>query len=262
MRVTLAQVASKASVSKATASMALRGDSRISSKTREKVRAASIQLGYRPDPALALIASHRWKTHRHGSKSMLAWITCEDLLPNTGKTRSSVFSRLSLLQRRAETLGHTLNIFHLREHRSPAALSRLLLHRGVRGVLFSAIPNSQTLTGFNYDDFSLIAFELGLWHPPWHCVRRDVFADARHTWQKVQQSGYLRIGVVAGEIKSNQLHASALAPLLFEQILLPRRTPRIPPLLGDIRHGTFERWRRKHQPDAIIFSKTGFINRR
>ncbi len=58
MRVTMSDVAHYAGVNKATVSRALKGDSRISAATREKVWEAAKSLGYEPDAGARGLSSH------------------------------------------------------------------------------------------------------------------------------------------------------------------------------------------------------------
>ena len=53
-RPTLQDIAKRAGVGKATVSLALRNDPKISAATRERVRAIAEELKYRPDPALRI----------------------------------------------------------------------------------------------------------------------------------------------------------------------------------------------------------------
>ena len=76
-RPTLQDIAKLAGVGKATVSLALRNDPKITAATRERVRVAAEQLHYRPDPALARIAAHRWRTREHPSDITVAFITMD-----------------------------------------------------------------------------------------------------------------------------------------------------------------------------------------
>lgn len=58
-RVTLAEVAARAGVSKALASMVIREAPGPSAASREAVRRAAAELGYRPDPTAQLLRKHR-----------------------------------------------------------------------------------------------------------------------------------------------------------------------------------------------------------
>lgn len=90
-RPTMEDVARRAGVNKATVSRALRGDSRISPPTREKVWKAARDLGYRLDRTASSLS---------GGRTGLAAVILEELLPwlspafFTGLSR--VFSRASL----------------------------------------------------------------------------------------------------------------------------------------------------------------------
>ena len=58
--VTLHDIALRAGVSVATVSLALRGRGEISRKRAEFIRALAVEMGYRPNPMLAALASKRF----------------------------------------------------------------------------------------------------------------------------------------------------------------------------------------------------------
>ncbi|HRE82426.1 MAG TPA: helix-turn-helix domain-containing protein, partial [Opitutaceae bacterium] len=61
---------------KATVSLALRNHPKIPEVTRQRLQRLAESLGYRPDPALARIAAHRWKTRDHPSEFVIAFVSC------------------------------------------------------------------------------------------------------------------------------------------------------------------------------------------
>ena len=73
-RVTLKDIARETGVSHVTVSLALRHHSSIPAATRERIQAAALRLGYRPDPVLAALNTYRLASHSTPYQGNLAWI--------------------------------------------------------------------------------------------------------------------------------------------------------------------------------------------
>lgn len=67
-------VAAHLGLDQSTVSLALRSHPRIPVATREKIHAAAVVLGYRPDPMLGALASYRRSTHAATITAELAWV--------------------------------------------------------------------------------------------------------------------------------------------------------------------------------------------
>ena len=69
---TLSEIAAKAGVSVATVSLALRGVGLVGRDTTERVKAIAEELGYRPNPLLASLATRRFRSRQSTEGTPLA----------------------------------------------------------------------------------------------------------------------------------------------------------------------------------------------
>ena len=74
VRVTHKDIAARFGCDKSTVSLALRGHPRIPDATRRQICKLAERMGYRPDPALSMLARHRWAHHDAGNGATLAYI--------------------------------------------------------------------------------------------------------------------------------------------------------------------------------------------
>jgi hypothetical protein len=132
-RVTLRDVAAAAAVSVATASMALAGHPRITTKSRDAVVAAAVRLGYHRDPALSSLASGRF---RHAGKPpvIATWID-DDALAEGFRHKTSGMGMMAVplppksidLSIALAGIGATALVVHRRQAQADV-LSRLPVH--------------------------------------------------------------------------------------------------------------------------------------
>jgi LacI family transcriptional regulator len=187
-RLTLARLADHLGLAKSTVSMALSGRSGVSEKTRERVRQAAEDLGYRPDPIMSAFSRHR-RGHEHPVAVMA-------LVRNHPKPTETV----DMLQEVARELGYLLDVFLLQDYPSQKALVHVLEARGVVGALI-------------FEEAQPIALEPQTWsgmrcvycgpYPgggdegcPFDVVRHNPFDALSLAWRKAREAGYRRIGLL------------------------------------------------------------------
>ena len=248
-RPTLQDVAKLAGVGKATASLALRNHPRISEATRARVRAAAEQLQYRPDPALARIAAHRWRTREHPSDVVVAFVTM-----NHPWTHVEPLSPLRLGAREeAERLGYRLEHFRLDDFPGPEQLARVLSHRGIRGVITGPILREDFAARFPWGSFISIGASRGYFEPPINLVVPDFHHALVHAWNRAAQAGYRRIGVaLLKELKAVDLFDKVSAALFCQSRLQPEQAalPVAHFPLED--QAEFRAWLREHRPEVVL----------
>jgi LacI family transcriptional regulator len=251
VRVTHQDIAQKMGCDKSTVSLALRGSPRIPESTRRKIRQLAKELGYRPDPALAMLARQRWARHTTNAGCTLAYIV---------NRRHSFYNiqapPFAGARERARELGFDLVEFDVDEYSSGRAASRVLYYRGIRGLILSCIlPNELVpALGLELDKFTTVSLSHGWGQVPVDTVGVDYFSSTRMVWHEVARRGYQRVGgVLACEDPvsiddSLRLGASYVA----QQELFPAEK-RLPFLVGSLSdREAFLRWVRLNRPDAII----------
>ena len=250
-RVTHRDIAERVGCDKSTVSLALRDDPRLPEATRQKVKVAAESMGYRPDPAIALLARQRWARHETGAGSTIAYLVESRKGDHRLQRR-----HLAGAQARAEARGYQLTEFDLSAYPSGAAASRVLHHRGIRGLILPAMARDaqSEIQGIEWDKFTVVCCSLGWLRAPFHVVKPDVFEGVRLAWREAISRGYQRIGAALFRHQPAALddYARIGASYVEQQESVPRGR-RVPFLLSEpTRRDPFLRWVEQHRPDAII----------
>lgn len=255
-RTTQQDIADELGIDKSSVSLALRDHPSISKETRERVKAAAERLGYRPDPALATLARQRWAGHETGSGAALAYLV-DSRMENFVTHRRF----LAAARARAEERGYILHEFDIAGYPHIEAASRVLHHRGIRGLLVPQLAHTvgPGILNLPAEKFTVICLDLG-WDPvPFHVVGPDTFEETRRVWHEVVQRGFRRIG---GAVLAHTPHAvddatRFGASLASQHDWVPAKS-RLPLLTTSPRdRAAFLRWFKRHRPDVVI----GFIPR-
>lgn len=251
-RVTHRNIAEKCGCSRATVSLALSGSARISAEVREQIRRIADEMGYRPDPTLAMLARNRFSVRANGLRSTLAYVVDK-------KDRSSIALQeyhLAAAKNRAELRGYQLFEFDLGPYPTGESASKVLYHRGVQGIVIPSMPR-EAETYFHasgWDRFSVVCCSIGWVAVPFHTVNRDIFEGARLVWREVAKRGYRRVG---GAIFRHDPVAvddyGRFGASLVEQHELFAAKERIPLLRCDPHDkAAFLAWFERYRPDAIV----------
>lgn len=248
-RPTLQDIAKLAGVGKATVSLALRNDPKITAATRERVRVAAEQLHYRPDPALARIAAHRWRTREHPSDITVAFITMDH--PWT-RTEPLTDLRLGATEQ-GERLGYHIEHFRLECFPGPEQLARVLFHRGIRGVLVGLIFREDFARRFPWQSFTSVGCSLGYFQSPVTFVVSDFHHAMERAWREAVKAGYRRIGVALLEELAAVDNFDKVSAALFCQSQLNPELDAIPVVHFQLEdRAAFQKWLREHEPEVVI----------
>lgn len=255
-RVTQQDIAEQLGLDKSSVSLALRDHPSISAATRAKVKAMAEKLGYRPDPALATLARQRWAGHETGSGAALGY-----LVDTRMDNAVNHYRFLAAARARAEARGYRLHEFDLARYPNIAAASRVLINRGIRGLL---VPQFEHMAGPGIGDlpaqhFTVVGLDLGWDELPFHVVKSDTFEETRRVWREAVARGYKRIGGAPLSHEPSAMDdATRLgASMSAQQEWIPAKA-RLPLLTSETRdRDAFMAWFRRHRPDAVV----GFIPR-
>ena len=248
-RPTLQDIAKLAGVGKATVSLALRNDPKITAATRERVRIAAEQLHYRPDPALARIAAHRWRTREHPSDITVAFITMDH--PWT-RTEPLVDLRVGATEQ-GERLGYRIEHFRLETFPGPEQLARVLFHRGIRGVLVGLIFREDFARRFPWQSFTSVGCSVGYFQSQVTFVGSEFHHAMERAWREAVRAGYRRIGIALLEELAAVDNFDQVSAALFCQSQLNPELEAIPVVhfpLGE--RSAFQKWLRRHEPEVVI----------
>ncbi|HWA24467.1 MAG TPA: LacI family DNA-binding transcriptional regulator [Lacunisphaera sp.] len=260
-RITQSDIARVAGVHNTTVSLALRNSPLIPQGTRERIQAVAQSLGYAPDPALRALAAYRNSRRVRRQVQTLAYVT--DAETKWGwKLVPSLERQYAAVQRRATALGYRLeHLWFGDAGMSPRRLDRMMLHRGIRGVLLA-------LQGTAGDDLSAIswarltAVKIGCVPstPALNQVSVDPAGVVRLALRQILAEGGRRPGLVLPRRRdelSDQAWSAAFHAELYRGSI-KERVPVLfledslsgPSLAGDA--SALLRWYQQHRPDVIV----------
>jgi LacI family transcriptional regulator len=249
-RITVAEIARQAGVSRSAASYALRDDPNIAPATRERIKRVAQQLGYRPDPVLAKLMAHlhvRRGTHYLGKLAFLNPSRDRDFLQRTHALRE-FFANAAV---QAGALGYQTEEFWLYESgRSPKRLAQILLNRGINGIVLGSTGQPGSIVDFPWGKFTAVTVGYSVVSPSLNRVVTNHYRNTLLALRHVTEAGYRRIGLVVDkeEPTMENLH---LAAFYVHQRALPVKQW-IPACVssGDI--GALRAWFNRYRPDVIL----------
>lgn len=251
------EVAARAGISRSAVSLALAGHPSIPATTRERVRNAAEQLGYRKNPLVAALMSVRRTGHNASSaKASLAFLTSH-LAPDSWRQVATHRRFHAAASTRAMKSGFSLEEFSLTDPAMrPERLEALLRARGIHGVLVAPLPGDQTTLAFNVSHFAVVGLGTSVKSPSIDRVADDHFYGAQLAFEQCLALGYRRIGLAVAANISHRLEHRWWSGFLVAQQKVPDRD-RIPALMPETREQIpqfVNPWIARHRLDAVIFS--------
>ncbi|EIP98656.1 transcriptional regulator [Opitutaceae bacterium TAV1] len=258
----MGDVARSAGVHPSTVSRALRNDRRIPEATRRRIRQAAEALDYRPNPLVAALVAGRRRRSRTGVSDgdqggdgepgcVLAFLTA---WKTRGQWRGSRLyaAVFDAMQRHARRRGYALEEFWLGEPgMTPARLRRILIARGIRGIVVCPLPAGTHTLAFDFSGFAAVSLGYTLREPALDHVSYDYCAVLKEAIRRLRERGFRRIGFITTRNTSDRVAHLSLGAFLAERCLEPRRFPA--PLVAPAwRPGALAAWVRGKRPDVVI----------
>ncbi|MDG2253361.1 MAG: LacI family DNA-binding transcriptional regulator [Opitutaceae bacterium] len=269
---TFEDIAHKAGVCKATVSLALRNNPRISKSTRKRIKSIAAGMGYHQNPLVAANMA-RIRSGRNGNGSLptigllSTWI---DEQRESKRVEWHIQSRfLEGVKRRATDLGfdHDYLEFDLGYY-SNDRIQEILESRNIAGLILAPLRFHKMTLQLNWSKFAVasIGFSDTLGNIP--CVYYDNFRCMQDILQLLSDRGYRRIGFITdseNEMRGGHLWNAGyleyqnrvLDPIDRVPIL---RIPK-PELLFEL--NDFEQmhhWYKQNRPDVIIAFRSKILN--
>lgn len=247
-------VAKACGVSAMTVSRALRNESQISEATTRLVLAKADELGYRPDPELSKLMNHLRKRTASDNQAPLALVTAFDSRDGWKKSVHTM-KCFEGAKKRAQQFGYGLEFFWLSEPgMTPRRMSEILINRGIRGILFSPLPQVGVVEGFQWDHFACSTMGYSLWEPQMQRACSNQFQCLDLAFRKGLEYGYQRIGMLLHGDLDKRVSHRYLAAYHYHQTLIDE-TDRIPPLDISVDNlSILSDWLLRYQPDLLIVS--------
>lgn len=245
-------IARMAGVSKATVSLALNGNPRISDKTRKKIEQLAAQYGYEPNPAARAMNQNRHRQEAFrilGTLAMLTSSTHSRVKNPSPEVDAWNQKLMDCCLRR----GYRMNQFVVGSSgKEQAALDRILKARGIRGVFIHGNSAEVRNWKIEWDWFAAVTFS-GSPHEHFiHNVMSSAHQDLFEAVQRLKGRGYKRPGFFISERDFDHWRIGLQAALN-----LLRKSDRALHICGDrlSKDEIFrelEKWMSKYEPDIII----------
>ncbi len=252
-KATLQDVAIRAGVHRTTVSLALRDHPRIPAQTRERVKAITVELGYRINPLVSALMQSR-RSGRAVKHVTLAYVTNYPTRYGWKPTQHDRPNFFPGAVARARELGYNLEDFWLAE---PGMTSKrfcdVLTARGINGLIIGRLPPGQSALELEWSRFSCVALGMTLRSPVLHHVSENHFETVWQSMQRCLERGYRRVGFVFSEANdSPRVGDRWLSAFLGQQLQWPAkdRVPPCPQVPVDERN--FAAWFERYRPDALI----------
>ncbi|MBK1879740.1 LacI family DNA-binding transcriptional regulator [Pelagicoccus mobilis] len=241
-------IAQKLGISTATVSLALRNKGTVSKKLADRVKAVAEEIGYKPNPILASLASQHFKSSESSLGIPIALIDFLD----TPYNKASYFNPI---QERAHELGYSITHITPKELKSYHSPDKTLYNRGVQGIILLGPVSDRTFRDdFDWSLFSVLLCGRFLAPLPFDTVRPNIFQSVNLAYQQVRAHGYKRIGLAIGRHEPMmEDDASRYSAALGIQRIEEPDAELIPPYFGPLEDDQkLVSWVREHDPDCVI----------
>lgn len=253
-RPTMADVAREANVTKATVSLALNGNPRISTETKQKVFLVCQKLGYSPNVIAQALA--RSSISPNGSRFLgTLGILVDARLEQQIKMTPDSYPWEQHLARICSAMGYKQDRFVVGpSEKEQKTISRVLQARGITGLFILGSNEPVHTWALDWKHFSAVAYSSSLHEHFIHNVMSNSYQDVYEATIRLLNLGYTRPGYLrtysgldhwdAGfysAMKTGHL-MNSLVPNLNLPEFLSRKTDK----------GKLLAWIKQYQPDVII----------
>lgn len=247
---TLRDLAKHLGIALSTVSMSLNDHPRISKETRSRVKTAAKELGYIPDPRVASVMGYLKRKRSDKPTAAMAYVTIH---PEEIQLEMHPVYHNYLLgaRERAAELGYRIEYFNMKqESLSGQRLTKVLLSRGIEGVIIPPTFSLNESLNIDYDKFASIAFGYSLEHKSLNRIALSHYAAVFESLSHINSKGYNRIGFVMEMMKERVQHRWKAAHLMFLDI--EKKQAKIPALDIDYDRDSFLKWFFKYKPTALL----------
>jgi LacI family transcriptional regulator len=250
---TLRDVAKAAGVSPATASRVFNDNPRVLPEARAAVQAAARRMGYCRSALISSVMREFRRTEGRVHRGSIVLLTFDP--PSAWPSLGVCYYQTIYdgVRARAEAQGFNVDTAVVgRPGDNPARLGRILLARGINGVILTQGVEVRHEVAFPWERFASVLVGNYRFNPHLHRASRDFFRDVQGVWDRLIKCGYRRIGLVTNQRISERHEFMGIAALLERQHALPS-IQRVPILhLDDPAPNHLMRWLSRQKPDVVI----------
>lgn len=245
-------LAKLAGVSAMTVSLALRNHPSLAAATRTRIRKLAAAHGYRPDPTVTKLMHHLRTSRVHRRQATLCGL-CLRLPASVNLDYGTAV--LSGAKARADSLGFGFDVMAIDEPGvTPERLQRILLHRGISGLLLLPMREPVQLEHFfDWTKFSVVSATPSVMSPRLNEAMPDLFGNMLLLCEKLAQRGCKRIGFAPVAEHDVRVKHRVLAAYNWHNDFGGGDGP--PPLIlaeYDPDPRLLREWVAEHRPDAIV----------
>jgi LacI family transcriptional regulator len=250
--VSMQNIADAAGVSRMAVSYALRNNPKVPVATREHIKKIAERLGYRPDPLIQRLSVHLANARRSPHAGCIGYIT-------TDRTKSAWHwipayrTAFDALVERAEQLGYRIEEFWLGEEgMSAAKLSRILVHRGVAGIIIAPVPGGLKAPRLKWAEFASVALGYSMRAPAVHRVVNHQLHTGLEVIRQLQSLGYQRIGLCVSCDQNERVDNAWLHAMLFHHANVTRSRQVVSHIPDELTSEGILRWVKDERPDCLL----------
>ncbi len=258
-RPTIRSLAATLGVSRTTVSEALRNHPRVNPETRDRIKLAAKEAGYRFNPLASSVLSEVRRTRLGAFHGVLAAIGQEEpaRVPFPGGYWRDLLRGAT---ERGGELGFKLEHFVIgRDNLSVRRLDTILRSRGIRGVLIMPAWHQPDFTQLNWSGLTGVYADYLMDLPGLASVCPDHPRGMELAMSRLQELGFRRPGLVLIQQESTRLHDRWLAAFLAYLHLHPEMGVVPPLILPEMNAAGFKRWFKQHKPDVVVGHRAEMI---
>lgn len=260
-------VARKLGLHISTVSLGLRNSAQLPLATRERIQATARELGYHSDPMLSALLAYRARAAGPRYQATVAMIYDFNNAADLDAAPPSYRNFHLGAARKAEEMGYQVERYFFEgQHREDEGrrIGRVLVARGIQGVILCAFRPRTGRFDFEWDRFSVVRIEsqhLGVSLPE---ISTDQMGMAREAVRRLSARGFRRIGIAVGREEEVYLDHAFTVGFFGEAALHSGLKPAPPLLLTNgqtmAEHGReLQRWIRRHRLEAVVSNWTNTL---
>lgn len=216
-------------------------------------------MGYIPDPHLAALANYRRTLGPAKFQSVIAWVN-HWRQPEQLRKFGEFQKYWDGAAETAAKHGFKLEDFRWPLDCSPKRLERMLVARGVDGIMLPPHNEAPDWQDFDWSKFSVVRFGLSVEAPVSNLVTSDQYRAIVMAVTRMHQYGYKRIGFAVDFELDEHLGGNYYGGYLWAQNKLSIDSP-LPPFAAsaalyrntpEVESRNLHRWLVRYRPDAIL----------